>query len=87
MEAAPSLNQSRKEARMAYLRRIDLTPEEFDEDSVRRLVDFSRGELANTQRQMPRVSNDAVVAHLIAKPKTSKKTARLSVLSLFPACE
>lgn len=87
MDAAPSYNQTRKEARLAYLQRLDLTPDEFDEDSVRRLVDFSREDAPRIQRQMPRVSNDAVIGHLLKKTKTPKSEAGLSVLSLFPCCE
>lgn len=84
MEMATNLDLPRKEARMAFLNRLKMSTDEIDEETVRRLVDFTRpSDSAKRQRITPRVSNNAIVGHILKNPHKRQTPSDLSVLSLF----
>lgn len=69
-------NSSRKAARAAFLKRISVTDDDIDEDTVRRLLDF----LSKNERK-PKTNNNSIIKHRLKS--RAHKSPPLTVLNLF----
>jgi hypothetical protein len=76
------IDETRKAARVAFLRRMAISDDDISEDTVRRLLEF----LSKNKREA-RISNNATISSAIKKipkSKVNKGLEPLSVLNLFP---
>lgn len=86
MDAYQNEGKTRKEGRVAFLRRMEMTPDMIDEETVRRLIDFSRLPTDLRQRKRARIGNNEVL-NAVKKfhhvPKIKIPTKLVGVLPLF----